>query len=145
MCDMLHVPCSFCSNEIKIEIMNKDKDKKTLTPDEANMLLGRFFWRSPFTRHSSLGGPDLYRIVGWTKSRKRVIVEQVPHNENYNADQKWLIGHPILGAQTKGGKKAIYQPATNANKEYMQMDGDFFVAENWVANLKMRDKKVVVH
>ena len=118
-----------------------DKKSHVLAPEEAKKLLGRVFYRSPFTRHSCLLGPDAYRIIGWTKSRKRVIVEKVPQDDEKNADQTWLKEHPIAAPLVKGGIQARYEPATASREESLRMERDFFTSQNWVANLKKREMR----
>lgn len=112
----------------------KPKPVHTLTQDEAKKLLGCLF-----SRTHSYRAPDIVRIVGWTKSMKRVIVDTVKlestsfHDVGGGAahvDLKWLAEHPVTKPQTSGGQQAIYEPAGLEMNECLKMDGDYFFAED---------------
>jgi hypothetical protein len=79
----------------------KKEHKKVPVVEDPTPYLGRIFRDCPPYREA------LYlRIIGWTKSKKTVLLEAVPLTAQGLVDRKWLDEHPIV----KPLQKAIAAP-----------------------------------
>jgi hypothetical protein len=86
------------------EPVRKPDQKKKAPPaivEDPTPFLGRVFCQD----NGSYSAPSFLRIVGWTKSKKRVHLENVPRTPgdwSCQLDGKWVATHPITKPKETG-------------------------------------------